>query len=54
VPVSKKQRAWSWTPAGKKALGAKKAAEWEHYTDAEISQARENEKKRHKPTRRSN
>jgi hypothetical protein len=37
MPVSKKQRAWAWTPAGKKALGASKAKEWEHATDAQIA-----------------
>ncbi len=36
MPLSKKQRAWAGTPAGRKALGDAKASEWLHTTDAEI------------------
>jgi hypothetical protein len=53
VPVSKKQRAWAATPAGIKALGAAKANEWLHYTNAQITEAAANEKQnRKKPTRK--
>ena len=54
MPVSKKQRAWAGTAAGRKALGPEKAKEWLHYTDAEITEAAKHEKQnRRKPTRKS-
>jgi hypothetical protein len=44
MPVSEKQRRWAHTASGRKALGAKKAAEWGHATDAQI--AAESKKKK--------
>jgi len=40
VPLTKKQRAWAATASGRKALGAKKAKEWTHTTNAEIAAER--------------
>jgi len=51
MPVSKRQRRWAATASGRKALGAAKAKEWLHTTDAEIAEER---KSRKKPTRKSN
>ncbi len=45
MPTSKKQRAWAATPAGRKALGAAKARQWVHTTNAEIAAERKKGKK---------
>jgi hypothetical protein len=47
VPVSKKQRRWAHTAAGRKALGAEKAEEWGHATDSEIAENARKEKHGH-------
>jgi hypothetical protein len=51
MPVSKKQRRWSATAAGREALGAAKASEWTHATDQEIA-AEKKKLERSKPRRR--
>jgi hypothetical protein len=48
VPTSKKQRAWAWTAAGKKALGPAKAKQWEHATNAQIAAEKKPKRKRGK------
>lgn len=51
MPVSKRQRRWAANPAGRKALGAAKAEQWVHTTDAEIK-AEAQAVKRIKPKRK--
>jgi hypothetical protein len=51
MPVSKKQRAWANTAAGRKALGAAKAKEWGHATDKEIAAERSKSKSKGKGKR---